>query len=203
MRFPAAAAALYLIAGASLAHAADTDPAKIQAGTYHVETSHTRVLFSYNHLGFSTYYGEFSGVDGTLVLDPKHPANSKLNVTIPVASVATSNTKLDGELRSDMFLDAAKYPTITYTSTQIVPSKHGTATVTGLLTMHGVTKPVTLNVTLHGAGTNPMDKAYTVGFDATGHLNRSDFGIMKYIGATSDDITLIISAAFERDSKPR
>jgi polyisoprenoid-binding protein YceI len=188
MRFPAAAAALYLIAGASLAHAADTDPAKIQAGTYHVETSHTRVLFSYNHLGFSTYYGEFSGVDGTLVLDPKHPANSKLNVTIPVASVGTSNTKLDGELRSDMFLDAAKYPTITYTSTQIVPSKHG------------VTKPVTLNVTLHGAGTNPMDKAYTVGFDATGHLNRSDFGIMKYIGATSDDISLIISAAFERES---
>ncbi len=174
-----------------------TDPAHVKPGAYAVEPSHTRVLFAVSHMGFTTWYGEFTGVAGQLVLDPKKPAASTLSVTLPVASISTSNAKLDGELKGPGWFDAAKYPSIVFTSASVLPAGHNAARVSGNLTLHGVTKPVTLNVKFNAAGTNPLSHAYTVGFEVSGHIKRSDFGVSKYVPLVGDDVTLIISAAFE------
>jgi polyisoprenoid-binding protein YceI len=175
-----------------------TDPAAVQEGAYGVEPVHTRVLFSVNHLGFSTYYGEFPNVGGTLDLKPKSVGASTLEIHIPTASVSTGNAKLNGELASDQWLDSVKYPEILFKADKIVETGKETAKVTGNLTLHGVTRPVTLSVKFHGAGVNVLDKKYTVGFDATGKIKRSDFGVKTYLPLIGDDLDLIISVAFEK-----
>ena len=97
------------------------------------------------------------------------------------------------------WLDAAKFPTATFKSDKITATK-GTAHVAGTLTLHGVTKPVVFTVTFNGAGVNPLDKAYTVGFEVRGRIKRSAFGVTKYVPLVGDDVDLIISAAFEQKS---
>lgn len=184
-------------ARAQMPVAGDPNPAKVEAGVYQVEPNHTRILFSVDHMGFSTWYGDFTGASGALTLDPKAPAASKLSVAIPVASVSTTNTTLDGELKSADWFDAEKYPTISFTATKVTPTGGVHADITGELTFHGVTKPVTLKARFHGGGINPMNKTYTAGFDATGVISRSDFGVTKYVSLIGDEVALTISAAFE------
>jgi polyisoprenoid-binding protein YceI len=184
--------------GASRAAQVWADPGSVKAGSYKVEPYHTQVLWGASHFGLTTFYGVFSGVSGTLTLDPKNPAASTLSVSIPVASVSSTSAKLDEELKSADWFDAAKYPTIDFTSTKVVPVGHGVARVTGNLTLHGVTKPVTLNVKFNGAAINPIDRAYTAGFAVSGDIRRSEFGVTKYVPMIGDDVTLIISAAFEK-----
>jgi polyisoprenoid-binding protein YceI len=176
---------------------ANRDPGAARAGMYAVETRHTRVLFSVSHFGFTTWYGDFSSVSGSLTLNPKDPAASALEIHIPVDTISTTNTKLDGELKGDQWFDAAKYPDIVFKSTQVTVTGAIHANVTGNLTFHGVTRPVTLAVTFNGSGTNMMDQKFTVGFEVSGHLKRSDFGVTKFVPMVGDDVTLIISAAFE------
>lgn len=195
----AVAAAALATTGAVYAQSAlNTDPAAVEAGAYNLETSHARVVFATSHMGFSTWYGDFSGAKGTLSLDPKNPAASKLEVTIPVDSVSTTNTKLDDELKSADWFDAATYPTITFKSTKVTVTSPGEAKVEGDLTFHGVTKPVTLDAKFKASGTNPLSKAYTVGFEVTGALKRSDYGVKTYVPLIGDDVTLTISAPFEK-----
>ena len=173
------------------------DPAAVQAGTYDVEPLHTRVLFSVSHMGFTTWYGEFTNVSGSLNLDPKKPAGSALEIHIPVATVSTTNAKLDGELKSDQWLDATQFPEMVFKATKVTETGKDTAKVTGDLTLHGVTRPVTLAVKFNGAGTNPLDKKYTAGFEVSGKIKRSDFGVKTYVPLIGDDVDLIISAGFE------
>ncbi len=192
------AAIAVLLLSASSAIAADTNPATVTGGTFAVESSHTRVQFAVSHMGFSTWYGDFTGATGTLNLDAKNVAASKVDITIPTASVSTTNATLDGELKSADWFDAAKYPTIRFVSTKVVKTAPNKAAITGDLTFHGVTKPVTLNATFVGSGDNPMSKKYTVGFDATATLKRSDYGVKTYVPMIGDETTLRISAAFEK-----
>ncbi|OAG77328.1 hypothetical protein Amal_01579 [Acetobacter malorum] len=199
LSFAPALAALGLVATLSTAQAA-TAPQDVQAGTYQVETSHTQVTFSLLHFGFTQYSGLFSGATGSLTFDPAHPATSKLSVSIPVASVQTTSAKLTDELHGADWFDAARYPTATFVSTKVVPTGAGSAAVTGNFTLHGVTKPLTLQVRYVGAGINPMDKAYTLGFQATGTLKRSDFGVKTYVPMVGDDVTLSIAGAFEKQN---
>ncbi len=174
----------------------NTNPAAVQPGTYSVEPTHTRVLFDLSHMGFTTWYGEFTHVSGSLTLDPKAPGKSSLDITIPANTILTSNTKLDSELNSPEWLDTTKYPTIEFKSTRIVRTGHDTAKVTGELTFHGVTRPETLNVTFNASGVNFLSKQYTVGFNATGVIKRSEFGESTYVPVVGDDVSLIISVAF-------
>ncbi len=194
----AGALALVPAIGSAQAPVANPAPAAVQAGTYAVETSHTRVQFSVSHMGFSDWYGDFTGVTGTLKLNPKALAKSSVAVTIPVASVSTTNATLDGELKDPNWFDAAKYPTITFTSTKVTPTGPRSALITGNLTFHGVTRPVVLKTTFLASGTNPMTKGYTVGFNATTSFKRSDFGVKTYLPLIGDTVTLRISAAFEK-----
>jgi polyisoprenoid-binding protein YceI len=188
-----------MLAAPALAHAqaaVNTSPAAVQAGTYTVEPTHTRVLMANSHMGFTTWYSQFTNVAGTLTLNPKALGTSTLDITIPSNTISTSNTKLDGELNSPEWFDTAKYPTIAFKSTKIVRTGHDTARVTGELTFHGVTLPETLNVTFNGSGVNMLSHQYTVGFNATGTIKRSDFGVKTYVPLIGDDVSIIISAAF-------
>ncbi len=197
-----AAALLSVTALSSNAYAQATpgaDPASVQAGAYSIEPSHTRVLFAISHLGFTTWYGEFTHVSGSLNLTPKSVANSTLEIHIPVNTISTSNEKLDGELKSAHWLDATQFPEIVFKSKQVKSTGKSTAKVTGDLTLHGVTKPVTLDVKFNGAGTNPLDKKYTAGFEVSGTIKRSDFGVKTYLPLIGDEVSLIISAGFEHD----
>ncbi|MDB5394180.1 MAG: Polyisoprenoid-binding protein [Rhodospirillales bacterium] len=173
------------------------DPTAVQAGTYAIEPAHTRVLFGISHLGISTYYGEFNGTSGTLNLDPKAPSASRIEVSVPVGSIYTPSDKLNNELKSADWLDAGKYPTMTFYSTKVTPTGPRTADVTGNLTLHGVTKPVVLKATFNAAGPIPMAKSYAAGFEVSGQIKRSDFGVKAYLPLIGDDVDLTISAAFE------
>jgi len=173
-------------------------PEAVQSGSYAVEPGHTRIQFAIDHMGFTNFYGDFTGATGSLQLDASMPAHSKVDISIPVDSVSTTSAKLDGELRSSQWLDAGAFPTIRFVSTSVVPSGQGHAQILGTLTMHGVSRPVVLEAQFHGAGVNMMDKAYTVGFDATTQILRSDFGVKAYVPLIGDAVTIRISAAFER-----
>jgi len=189
---------LITIAGISAAAAASA-PAldSVKAGTYKVESYHTQVGFSLSHFGFTNYSGLFSGATGSLRLDPAHPGASKLDVTIPVDSIITTVPKLTDELKGDKWFDVAKFPQATFTSTSVALTPSGEATITGNLTLHGVTKPVVLHAHLLGAGVNPIDKMYTVGFQASGTIKRTDFGVSMYAPALGDEVELSIAGAFE------
>jgi polyisoprenoid-binding protein YceI len=171
-------------------------PSLVKPGVYRVEPAHTRVLFAVDHMGFTTWYGEFTNVAGTLTLNPAHPAAGSFDITIPASTVSTSNTELDGELNGPEWFDTAKYPTIEFKSDKITRTGRTTALVNGDLTFHGVTKPETLSVTFNASGVNMLTKAYTVGFNATGRIKRSDFNQSTYVPLIGDDVTLLISAAF-------
>lgn len=198
LSFPAAAVAIGLLAGNPASAQVVTNAAQAQSGTYDVEPGHTQVGFSVLHFGFTNYLGVFSNVSGTLSLDAKNPASSKLSVTIPVDTVQTTSTKLNDELKGEQWFDAAKFPNATFESTSIRITGRNDAIVTGNLTLHGVTKPETLKVHFIGAGVNALDKKYTTGFEATGTIKRSDFGVKMYVPYVSDDVQLRIAGAFEK-----
>jgi len=183
--------------GAAHAQTVWTNPAEVKGGHYVVEPHHTQVLFGVSHFGLTTFYGVFSGASGSLTLDPTNASASTLSVRIPVASVSTTSAKLDDELKGPDWFDAAKYPVMIFTSTKVSLVARDQATVMGNLTLHGVTRPVTLNVKFNGAAVNPIDRAYSVGFAVSGDIRRSEFGVSKYVPLVGDDVTLIISAAFE------
>jgi polyisoprenoid-binding protein YceI len=171
-------------------------PASVPSGTYALEPMHTQVMFSVMHFGVSPFYGTFSGASGTLTVDAKDPARDTLKVRVPIDSLYTTSAKLTGELKSSGWFDAAQYPNMTFESTKVIPTGKTTARVMGDLTMHGVTRPVTLNATFVAAGVNPMLQKLTAGFTATGTIKRSDFGVSTAVPLVSDETKIIITAPF-------
>jgi polyisoprenoid-binding protein YceI len=192
------AAVASMLVGAHV-QAAESGLGSAKPGSYKVESYHTQVGFSISHFGFTNYSGLFSGATGSLQLDPGKLGTSKLDISIPVDSVTTTVSKLTDELKGDKWFDTARFPNAAFVSTQVVPTAEG-ATVTGNLTLHGVTKPVVLHVRFIGAGVNPIDKAYTVGFEATGTIKRSDFGVTTYLPGVGDEVQLSIAGAFEQQA---
>ncbi|WP_414901359.1 YceI family protein [Sphingomonas flavalba] len=173
------------------------DPSRVAAGTYQADSAHTQVAWSVNHLGFNAFHGLIGGATGTLTIDPARLADAAVSITIPVKRVVTTSTALDKHLLSPDFFDAATFPTATFRSTGVMVD--GTrAKITGVLTLRGVTRPVTLDARFVGAGANPMSKAQTVGFEATTTIRRSDFGIRFGVPAVSDEVPLAITVAFEK-----
>ncbi|KPH65335.1 YceI family protein [Novosphingobium aerophilum] len=196
----AAAAPALAVAPSLVTAQASAAPEAVQAGTYKVESNHTLAQFAVNHFGFNDFFGTIPGATGSLSLDPKALAATTLDVSLPVARIATTNDTLDEELRSADWFDAATYPTIRFVSRKVEQTGPRTARISGTVTLHGVTKPMVLDATFGGAGVNPMNKAYTIGFSATGTLKRSEFGVSKYVPAVSDDVQVRITAAFEKTS---
>ncbi|OIR09154.1 protein YceI [mine drainage metagenome] len=175
-----------------------TDLTKLEGGQFAVDKNHAKIIFSISHFGFSTYYGMFTDFDAKLAFNPKAVTKSKLAVTVNLNGIDTTNPKLDEHLKSAAFFDVAKYPTATFKSTKIKVTGATTGKIYGDLTLHGVTRPVVLDASFNGGGTNPMTKAYEVGFNATALIKRSDFGVKAYVPAVGDDVKLIISGEFDR-----
>lgn len=182
---------LRALAATTALFAASASPAL--AETYKLDASHTAVTWSISHFGFSSPSGKFMNVDGTLQLDEKNPAASSVKVTIAVADVNSGVAKLDEHLKTADFFDTATYPTATFTSEKVTVTDSTHATVEGQLTLRGVTKPVTLNVTLNKIGENMMKKK-TAGFSATTTLKRSDFGMTKYLPDLGDEVKIQIES---------
>jgi len=165
--------------------------------TYVLDPEHTYVQWGVSHFGFSTVSGKWMA-NGTLELDEANPQNSKLNVEIPLSNIATGIPILDERLKSNLFFDVAKYPTATFVSDKIERTGKKTAKVHGTLTLHGVSKPVTLSVVLNKEGMHPYAKKKALGFSAKTTVKRSDFGISLYADkGVSDTVNIEIEAEAE------
>jgi polyisoprenoid-binding protein YceI len=172
-------------------------PVQAAPVTYKLDPGHTMVLFSWNHFGYSNPVADFGLGDGTLVFDEQHPAQSSVEVTLPLANLDTHVPALDQHLKEADFFDADKYPTVTFKSTKVQPLGGNKFKVTGDLTVHGVTRPVVLDATLNKVGPHPMTKAQAIGFDATATLMRKDFGVGAYVPNVSDEIKIRITTEGE------
>ena len=161
--------------------------------TYQLDPNHTMVLFSWNHFGYSNPTANFGLGEGTLVFDEQHPANSSVEVTLPLAKLDAHVAELDKHLRKSDFLDADQYPSVTFKSTAVQPLGGNKFKVTGNLTVHGVTKPVVLDATLNKVGPHAVGKTQSIGFDATASIKRSDFGVGAYVPNVSDKVTVRIT----------
>jgi polyisoprenoid-binding protein YceI len=201
---PTLAAAGFAVALAILpaaGHAQSSpDPAQVKAGTFAADPPHTKITWSVSHFGFSTYLGQFTGVAATLKLDPKALTSTQLDATVQTASVGTFNPALDTHIKSADFLDVASFPTATFKATSVKATGERTADITGDLTLHGVTKPVTIHATFNRGGANPVDKTYRLGFSGKAVIKRTDFGVKAYAPVIGDEVTLQIEAEFKQAS---
>jgi polyisoprenoid-binding protein YceI len=169
--------------------------APLGATTYTFEPNYTQGVFRWDHLGFSHPAGQFSQVKGTLNFDSARPARSSVSVTIPLASLATGVADLDEDFRSADFFDLPRFPSATFKSSKVEPLETAShLKVTGELSLHGVTRPVVLDVSLIKIGANSRNKLPTIGFEATATLRRSEFGLGKYIPDVGDLIRVQINS---------
>jgi len=177
-------AALVLGAGAALA-----EPER-----YVLDASHSQILFSYEHLGFSTTYGMFSGFEGEIMFDEANPENSSVTVSMPVTSMFTGWEQRDTHFMSADFFDAAaSEDLVSFTSTAIELTGEDSALITGDLTLNGITRSVVLDAHLNQAGMHPMEQKPWAGFDARTTLLRSDYGVGAFAPFVSDEVEVRIS----------
>jgi polyisoprenoid-binding protein YceI len=163
---------------------------------YDVDASHSGVAFGWNHFGFSNPTARFNKIEGSVLLDKSDLSRSSISVNLPLDGLDTGIAKLDEELKGPGFLDATKYPTITFKSTKVETVGANGLKITGDLTVHGVTKSIALNATVNKIGIFEIPgvmKAPAAGFDATTVIKRSEFGVSKYVPAVSDDIPVHIT----------
>jgi polyisoprenoid-binding protein YceI len=146
------------------------------AADYTIDSSHSSAQFAVRHLGVSNVKGQFSKIIGTVQFDAAKPAETKVNAVIDVATVDTRDEKRDGHLKGADFFDVAKFPTMTFTSTKAW-MEGGTMKLAGNLTLHGVTKPVTLELSEKPAEVKDPWGMMRVGTTATTKINRKDFGV--------------------------
>ena len=163
------------------------------ADKYMLDASHSQILFSYNHLGYSTTFGMFSGFEGEIMFDQANPANSSVAVSMPVKSMFTGWEQRDGHFMSPDFFGAEDGDLVTFTSTSIEVTGDDTALITGDLSMNDTTQSVVLDAKMNQTGTHPMAGKDWAGFDATTTLKRSDFGLGAFAPAVSDEVEVRIS----------
>ncbi len=168
----------------------------VRADDFAIDNSHTSVIFGVSHMGYSITYGRFNNVSGTFTLDAKGPEASTFQVAIDVASIDTNDAKRDEHLKGPDFFNAGEFPVITFKSTKVAPKKTETGItleVTGDLTMHGVTKPVTLELQKLGEGPGPTGQDFRTGFSGQAKLKRSDFGMTGMVGPVGDEVAITVS----------
>ena len=168
-------------------------PAFAEPVTYQVDSSHAQTIFSYQHLGYSTTWGIFSGWEGTIEFDEADPANSTVDVSIPASAMFTGWEKRDEHFSSAEFLDVATNDTVRFVSTGIEVTGDETAKITGDLTLGGVTNEITLDATLNQMGDHPQANKPWIGFNATTMILRSDFDAGAFAPFVSDEVEIQIS----------
>ena len=181
-------------------HKHDAAPASsaaldVPSGTYALDKTHGYVTFSYLHKGLSNPQLRFNDVDAVIELDAKNPEKSRVSVTIKAASIDSGVAKFDDHLNSPDFFNSAANPEISFTSTSFVRANESTGTMTGDVTMMGLTKSVSFNVVLIGAkdGEDPA-----IGVEGRTKLLRSDWNLGKYVPYVGDEVSIVISAEFHK-----
>lgn len=160
---------------------------------YDIDQNHTYVLFTYDHLGFSHPTVKLEKFSGDLELDIADLEKSSVTITLPLEGLHSGVPKLDDDLKSPNFFDAAKYPDITFKSTKVEKAGTDGLKITGDLTAHGVTRTVILDTRINKIGDNPMGKGPSAGFDADTTIKRSDFGVGRLVPNISDEVKIHIS----------
>jgi len=162
------------------------------AAPYHIDGTHSMAIFQASHLGISQTYGRFNDISGTLEWDASSPATASLSVTIQADSIDTNHEKRDQHLRNPDFFNAAQFPVITFVSSSFTPQQDGIHAVTGTLTLHGVSKEITVMLHVVGEGTDPWG-GYRAGFHTSFTIDRTDYGMDYMTEGAPTDVGLIIS----------
>jgi polyisoprenoid-binding protein YceI len=197
-----AALSITALSGAALAQAdaLTRNPVEVQAGSYVLDPAHGKITWSVDHMGFSTYVGQFTDFAAHLDQDVSNPAASKLDASVRMDSVRTSHGELDKHLKTADFFDTAKFPSASFRATNVRLVDRDTANITGNLTLRGVTRPIVIKADFNQAGINPVDKQYTLGLDGEAKIKRSDFGINYGLPMLGDEVTLHLEAEFKLKS---
>lgn len=176
-----------LLAGTGLSTQAIAESAE-----YTFDVPHTQLIFFVDHLGFSKSEGQFEEFSGNFTFDPENVTDSTVNLTVQTASIDMGFGKWDDHMKNADFFDVEKHPTMTFTSTKVESADGKTGKLMGDLTILGVTKPVTLDVTFNKAGIHPFSKKFVAGFSAQGTIKRSDYGMKYGIPAIGDEVDMRI-----------
>jgi polyisoprenoid-binding protein YceI len=186
------------LGGLALANPSTTDPAKVPAGAYVLDKKHASLAAKIVHMGFSHYTLRFDGLDGSFTYDPANWQATKVSFTVDPKSVDTHDPAFDKQIAG--YFEAEKFPAITFASTGLQGGADGKGTLTGDLTFHGVTKPVTLDVTFAGAGHGVTPLGTRLGFSGSTQIKRSDFGLSNFVlnQYTGDEVDLAFEVEFEK-----
>ena len=205
-----AACALHQTGDAFAADALVPVATDLPAGTYRLDPAHASLIFRVSHLGFSRYTARFTRFDAELQLDPTDPATASVTATIDPRSIETDNRDpsydFDAQLRGEPWLDTARFPEMTFRSSEVELTRPDSARITGDLELHGITRPVTLEATFNGGyASHPLDPfGARIGFSAHGTLLRSAFGITEGVPPPGSDfgvgdaVEIVVEAEFTR-----
>jgi polyisoprenoid-binding protein YceI len=171
--------------------------ADLPAGNYVLDKTHASLTAKIGHMGFSNYTVRFNSLDASFSFDPAKPTESKIVATVNPASIDTGSVSFNGDLSGAKWLNADKFPVITFTSTGLTITGANTGKMTGDLNFLGVTKPVTLDVVWNGVGSGMMGGTRT-GFSATGSIKRTDYGFNTYVPVIGDQVDLLIEVEFTK-----
>ncbi|MEX1235438.1 MAG: YceI family protein [Roseovarius sp.] len=188
-----------LFAAAATAAALTATNAAAAPEAYTLQPSHSQVMFTYDHLGYSTTYNMFAGWEGQIMFDKEDPANSSVEVSIPLSSLYTGWEARFEHFMKDEFFGAEDGDMVTFKSTSIEVTGDDEAIITGDLTMNGITKSVQLETELNMEGQHPMEDKPWIGFDAETTIKRSDFGVGAYAPNISDELDVEISIEAGKD----
>lgn len=182
---------LSLVAGlCTLAALPSAAPA---ADKYGIDTVHSAVVYRVKHLNVGYAYGRFNDLGGSVDLDEQNPGACAFHLQIKADSIDTANSKRDGHLKGPDFLNVKEFPTISFKSTQVKLAKEKVYEVTGDLTLHGVTKSITVMVQHVGAGKDPFSGGQRTGFESNFRIRRSEFAMTGLQGPVGDEVDLLVS----------
>lgn len=170
--------------------------AALEAGDWKLDPAHAALLFRINHLGYSDLIGRFETFDVSLTGDAADPAAARAEAVIDMTSLDMANDEFAAELMGPKFFDAEQFPQAMFRTLTVRPGEDGNAEVDGELTLHGVTKPVTLHVHFNSTAYDRIRGTDVAGFSATATINRSDFGVSAFSGLVTDDVRIEIQAEF-------
>ena len=197
-RFVLAACLALVLATPATAAVKSTNPADLPAGHYVLDKAHGSLIARISHMGFSHYTVRFNRMDAEFDYDPKSPTVSRLEVRVEASSIDTGNADFSRELAGDGWFDARRHPTITFVSKSVDLGDGQNGKIAGDLTLRGVTRPVSLDVTFNGVGSGLIPGSLRTGFSASGVIKRSDFGMTRYSTWVGDEVSLQIEAEFTR-----
>jgi polyisoprenoid-binding protein YceI len=163
------------------------------AADYAIDDDHTFALFRVQHMGAGFTWGRFDAIAGELSYDPANPASDRISLTIQAASISTGVVKMEDHLKSNDFFDVKQFPTLGFVSKSFIKKAEGQYEVVGDLTIHGVTKAVTVQAVRTGLSTHAFNKKALVGFETTFEINRNDFGLKYGPGVVGDNVRITLA----------